>query len=101
MDVNAAMWWVLALGLTAANLPFVNNRLFLLGPARQPKTIAWRLLEWLIYCTLATLAGRWVEGLVGQVYPQGWEFYAVLGCLYLTFAFPGFVWQQLRRRHSV
>jgi pimeloyl-ACP methyl ester carboxylesterase len=51
-------------------------------------------------CTLATLAGRWIEARVGQVYPQGWEFYAVLVCLYLTFAFPGFVWRQLRRQHS-
>lgn len=100
MDVNAAMWLVLALGLLAANLPFVNNRVFLIGPRQQPKSMAWRLLEWLVYCALATLAGRLIEARIGQVYPQGWEFYAVLVCLYLTFAFPGFVWRQLRRGQS-
>lgn len=97
MDVNAALWLVLALGLVAANLPFVNNRVFLVGPLRVPKPFAWRLLEWSVYCALATAAGRLIEARIGQTYPQGWEFYAVLVCLYLTFAFPGFVWRQLRR----
>ena len=31
--------------------------------------------------------------------PQRWEFYAALGFLFLTLAFPGFVWRYLRRRH--
>lgn len=100
MDVNAALWLVLALGLVAANLPFVSDRLFLLGPRLRPKHLAWRLLEWLVYCSLATLAGRLIEARIGQLYPEGWEFYAVLVCLYLTFAFPGFVWRHLRRAPS-
>lgn len=97
MDVNAALWLVLALGLLAANLPFFTERLFLIGPRLAPKALAWRLLEWLVYCSLVTVAGRLIEARIGQLYPQGWEFYAVLVCLYLTFAFPGFVWRQLRR----
>lgn len=100
MDINAALWLVLALGLIAANLPFFNDRLFLVGPRLQPKVFAWRLLEWLVYCTLATVAGRLIEARIGQMYPQDWQFYAVLACLYLTFAFPGFVWRHLRRGAS-
>lgn len=100
MDVRAALWLVLALGLLAANLPFLSDRLFLLGPRLRPKHFAWHLLEWLVYCALATVAGRLIEARIGQIYPQGWEFYAVLVCLYLTFAFPGFVWRHLRRGPS-
>jgi hypothetical protein len=42
---------------------------------------------------------RWLEGRGGQVASQGWQFYAVLLCMMLTLAFPGFVWRHLRRRH--
>ncbi|MGL6204319.1 MAG: DUF2818 family protein, partial [Giesbergeria sp.] len=39
-----------------------------------------------------------LEGRVGQVAPQGWEFYAVTAALFLTLAFPGFVYRYLLRR---
>jgi hypothetical protein len=34
----------------------------------------------------------------GQIYPQGWEFYAITGAMFLTLAFPGFVYRYLGRR---
>ena len=34
---------LIALAVLAANLPFASQRLFLLGPVRQPKGLAWRL----------------------------------------------------------
>jgi hypothetical protein len=34
----------------------------------------------------------------GQRQPQGWEFYAALASLFITLAFPGFVWRYLKRR---
>ena len=43
--------------------------------------------------------GRWLEGRNSQIADQGWQFYAVVGCVMLTLAFPGFVWRYLRRRH--
>ena len=43
-----------------------------------------------------------IEARLGQRAPQGWEFYAAVLCLMLTFAFPGFVWRVLRRQpHTV
>ena len=44
MGSSAAVWLVLLIALIAANLPFVNERLFVVGPARAPKVIGWRLL---------------------------------------------------------
>ena len=41
---------VLVLAAVAANLPFVNERLFVLGPRRVPaKSLGWRLLELLCF----------------------------------------------------
>ena len=42
--------------------------------------------------------GSLLEGRAGQRSAQGWEFYAITGTLFLTFAFPGFVYQYLVRR---
>lgn len=97
MGSSAAVWLVLLIALIAANLPFVNERLFVVGPTRAPKVIGWRLLE-LVVLWGATLAiGFSLEARAGQIQPQGWEFYAALGFTFLTFAFPGFVWRYLRR----
>lgn len=88
---------VLLAALVAANLPFVNERLFVLGPRRSPKSAAWRLLELLVMALLVALLGRALEGSLGQTSPVRWEFVAVWLCVFLTLAFPGFVWRYLRR----
>jgi len=41
-----------------------------------------------------------LERRAGQIAPQGWEFYAITGTLFLTLAFPGFVYRYLLRRHG-
>jgi len=101
MSTAIGVWVVLLLAAVVANLPFVNERLFVVGPRRVPvKSIAWRLLELLVYGALVIVAGRLMESAIGQNAPQGWEFYAVLLCLFLTLAFPGFVWRYLRRHRG-
>ncbi len=88
---------VLLAALIAANLPFVNERLFLFGPRREPKTAAWRVLELLAYGTLIALLGRALETHLGRASVVRWEFVAVWLCVFLTLAFPGFVWRYLRK----
>ena len=34
-----------------------------------------------------------------RIAPQGWEFYAITATLFLTLAFPGFVYRYLYKRH--
>jgi hypothetical protein len=97
MGSSAAVWLVLLLGVVAANLPFVNERLFIVGPSRAPKAIAWRLLELVVMWFVTLAIGFALEARAGQIQPQGWEFYAAMGFLFMTFAFPGFVWRYLRR----
>ncbi|MDO9002692.1 MAG: DUF2818 family protein [Aquabacterium sp.] len=88
---------VLLVAMLAANAPFLNNRLFLLGPTRVPKSLFVRLLELLVYASLVFGLGRALEAQLGQTSPQRWEFYAVGALTFLTLAFPGFVWRYLRR----
>jgi len=88
---------VLIIAVLAANAPFLNNRLFLLGPRRAPKRLGWRLLELAVYCALVAALGRAIEGSLGRVSEQRWEFVAIWVLVFLTLAFPGFVWRYLRR----
>ncbi|MFM7971707.1 MAG: DUF2818 family protein [Betaproteobacteria bacterium] len=97
MDIAFEVGLVLAVGLLLANLPFVNERLFVVGPKRAPKHLGWRLLELLLGCGLCIGLGFALEAGIGQRHVQGWAFYVAMGSLFLTFAFPGFVWRYLRR----
>ena len=97
MTVTAAVWVVLIVGIFAANLPFVSERLFFVGAPRRPKSLAWRLLELLVLYGVTLGVGFALEHRIGQIYRQGWEFFAASLFMFLTLAFPGFVWRYLRR----
>ena len=98
MNSSALAWTVIALALVAANLPFVSNRLLLVRVLPGQKSLAWRLLELVLLYLLVGAVALGMEHSIGQVAPQGWEFYAVTGCLFLTLAFPGFIYRYLYRR---
>ena len=92
---------LIVLAVLAANLPFVSQRVLLLGPKRPHKALGWRLLELLLLYFVLGAVGLALEQSLGQIAPQRWEFYAVTGAMFLTLAFPGFVWRYLmRRRHT-
>lgn len=101
MNQSAMVWLLLVLMLLAANLPYVSNRILLLGRRVNPKPFAWRALELALLAGLSLSAGMLFESHLGQRQPQGWEFYAAALCLFVTLGFPGFVWRYLRRgRHE-
>jgi hypothetical protein len=97
---TAAVWLVILVAVVAANLPFVNERLFVVGPRRAPKRLGWRLLELVLLWALTLGIGLALEARIGQNQPQGWEFYAAFGGMFVTLAFPGFVWRYLRKHHA-
>ena len=100
MSQSASVWLVLVAALAAANLPFVNERLFAVIPLRRPhKPLALRLAELVVFYLLVGALGLLFERRVGQIAPQGWEFYAVSGALFLVLAFPGFTWRYLLKHH--
>lgn len=101
MNASAAAWLVLLIAIVGANLPFATERVLLIGPRRADKALGWRAVELLLTCGLTLAAGLALEARLGQVQPQHWEFFAAFGFLFLTLAFPGFVWRYLRAPRSV
>jgi Protein of unknown function (DUF2818) len=95
MASSASAWLVVLVGLCAANLPFVSQRLFAVFPLKRPKNLAARLGELVAFYFLVGGLGLFLEQRAGQIAPQGWEFYAITGALFVTFAFPGFTWRYL------
>ncbi|WP_284618828.1 DUF2818 family protein [Aquabacterium humicola] len=95
--MTASIWLLLGFGFVAANLPFLSERVLLVGPRPAHKSFWWRLLELLLLAGLTIAIGTAIEARIGQRHPQGWQFYAIALCLFATFAFPGFVWRHLRR----
>ncbi len=98
MSQSLQITLLLALALVAANLPFLNHRVLLLGPVRHPKALALRLLELVLMYFVVGAVGLMLEQHAGQIAPQGWEFYAITATMFLTLAFPGFVYRYLRQR---
>jgi len=99
MSQTASIWIVILAAFAAANLPFVNERLFAVVPLRGSKSLAVRLAELVLMYFAVGGLGLLLENRAGQIAPQGWEFYAVTGALFVTLAFPGFIWRYLRRHH--
>ena len=98
---SAFVWLVLLLALVAANLPFLNQRLFAVIALRTPhKLLAVRLAELVVLYFIVGGIGLLLEQRLGRIAPQGWEFYAVTGALFITLAFPGFVWRYLLKHRN-
>jgi hypothetical protein len=106
MDVSFSTWLVILLAMAGANLPFFNDKVFALialkdgepGQARR-KPLGLRLLELLACYFVVGAIAMMLEARIGNAFAQTWEFYAITGCLFLVFAFPGFVLRYLRKHH--
>jgi hypothetical protein len=98
LSQTLSIWIVIVAALAAANLPFLTERVLGVVPLKSPKTIGVRLIELVVLYFAVGLLGVLLEKRAGQVATQAWEFYAVTGAMFLTFAFPGFVWRYLVRR---
>lgn len=100
MTQTVSVWLVLLLALLLANMPFISNRLFAVYALKLPKNLAIRLAEMLVWYLLVGGLGLYLEQRTGQIAPQGWEFYAITGTLFVTFAFPGFTYRYLFKRRG-
>lgn len=99
MNLNLVI--LLALALVAANLPFFNERLFALLPFKSGvKNLGWRLLELVVLYFAVGAFAIFLEGRQGPIQHQKWEFYAVTACLFLVFAYPGYVLRYLWQRRG-
>lgn len=97
MTQEVGQWFVFLLAILMANLPFISDRIFLALRPAAGKGGWWRVLELLVGYILVGVVGVSIEGTVGLVHAQNWEFYALTTCLFLVLAFPGFVYRFLWR----
>ena len=115
MNQTVAVWLLIVIALAAANLPFINERLFALIPLRssgdvasdvvasdqvkvRDKSFFLRLIELLVLYGLVGSLGYLFESTLGNPFKQRWEFYAITFSLFVVLAFPGFVIRYLMRR---
>jgi hypothetical protein len=91
-----AVWFLLAVAVVAANLPFVIRPIAFWLP--DPGGFIGFLCRFgeliVLYFAVGGLALA-LEARQGDIYPQGWEFYAITGFLFVVFAYPGFVYRYL------
>lgn len=100
METSYLVVGVVLFALVCANLPFVTERFMGLVPMAAEKGLHLRALELMFFYGIAGGFGLLLEKRVGQIAPQTWEFYAITASLFLTFAFPGFVYKYLLKHKS-
>ena len=100
MSASLSVWLVILAAVVGANLPFVSQRGFAVFPRKGSKPMRWHLLELLaLYVVVGGIALA-LEQSGGDIYPKRWEFYVTTLALFLTLAFPGFVYRYLFRRRG-
>ncbi len=95
MGQAVPVWLVVLLALLAANLPFVSHGFMAFYRLPSAKSLPLRLLELVLWYFITGAVALGLEYRAGQIAPQGWEFYAITGTLFVTFSFPGFVYRYL------
>lgn len=93
MSQSGYVYLVIGLALIAANLPFLAFNTI----GKRPTSLAWRLAALLIAYFIVGAIGFALESHLGKTTGQKWEFYAITFALFVTFAFPGFVYRYLLR----
>ena len=91
---------VLILAVLAANAPFLSQRWALIGPRPAHKGLGGRLVELVVSYLLVGASALSFENALGQIAPQTWEFYAVTATMFITLAFPGFVYRYLLKHQA-
>lgn len=100
MSHSFAALLLVLIAFGAANLPFLTQRRWLVGSPVESKLLRVRLVELVLLYFVVGLLGKVLENSGGQIVPQGWEFYAITGTLFLTFSFPGFCYRYLFKRRD-
>jgi len=85
---------LILLFLLIANLPWFTERLFLVYPTKQLKSVLLRLIELVVYYFVSLLIAIAAEiQFSGEVFPQQWEFFVTTFCLFLVLAVPGVIYR--------
>ncbi len=100
MGQSTSVWLVIVLALAAANLPFISQRLLAVVKLAAGKSLAIRLAELVVMYFVVGGIALLLEKRLGQIAAQNWEFYAITATLFITLAFPGFIWRYLLKHRD-
>lgn len=95
MHSSYASWVVLVLAAALANTPFITRRVLFFFSVKKNKSFRVHLFELLIFYILLGVFAWITENALGNAASQGWEFFAITAAVFLTLAFPGFVYRYL------
>jgi hypothetical protein len=90
---------LLVIAIVLANAPFFSEKYFFVKTPAEGKTkgLAARFLELLVMYLVTLGLSLLIESRLGDIHKQGWQFYAITVCLFLVFAYPGFVVRYLKK----
>ncbi|MDP3843982.1 MAG: DUF2818 family protein [Oxalobacteraceae bacterium] len=98
MNITFSVWMMIILAVFSANVPFLNERFLAVIPIRASVKPFWlRLIELAILYFAIGFIARLLEGHLGTIFKQKWEFFAITSFLFLVLAYPGFVLRYLRK----
>jgi hypothetical protein len=97
---TVAVWLLILFALAAANLPFVNERLF--GLFRLTKFTVkppWLVtVEVLAYFVFTAMIGLAFETTLSNPFANGMTLVTIGFCIFLVLGYPGFVFRYLLKR---
>ena len=93
MSQTGYAYFVIGIAFIAANLPFLTFNTF----RNRPTSLVLRLVFLILLYFIVGAIGFAIESNLGKTTGQGWEFYAITFALFVTFAFPSFVYRYLLR----
>ena len=85
---------IILIALFLSNIPWFSKNLFIFFPLNKTKPIALVLLEIVVnYFIIGFFFIFLEQHAIGNVPPQGWEFYVVTFFLFLVLSSPGFIYK--------
>jgi hypothetical protein len=85
---------IILIALFLSNIPWFSKKLFIFFPLNKTKTIAIILLEIVVNYFIVGFFVMFLEKqAIGNIHPQGWEFYVVTFFLFIVLSSPGFIYK--------
>ena len=85
---------IILIALFLSNIPWFSKNLFIFVPLNKTKPIALVLLEIVVNYFIVGFFVIFLEKqVIGNVHPQGWEFYVVTFFLFIVLSSPGFIYK--------
>ena len=85
---------IILIALFLSNIPWFSKNLFIFIPLNKTKPIALVLLEIVVNYFIVGFFVIFLEKqVIGNIHPQGWEFYVVTFFLFIVLSSPGFIYK--------